>query len=276
MTDKKSIVIKLKYPVHGPQSEEASVAPQMITEWNIKRIAMALGALLVIIALPLYFYFNSSTQEDSHPPSENLKKIADLKSDSGIAADSGKDKGAQAVSLDNATDAKVKRPEPIKEIEPANRIVAPVETNLEENKGKEKSDIKVNEPVIKQPVVLEKKKGISEAKSNKVVRALLAHKIINKNPVDIINSTVRVSKNKPVWINYFTELKGMDNSIIYHEWMKKGKVVTRQRLKISADSWRTFSSKLFNHTAEGLWSVRVVDGKGRLLVQNEFNVILDR
>jgi hypothetical protein len=272
MTDKKSIVIKVKYPVQGRQPEKALSAPQMITEWNVKRIALALGAMILAIALPLYSYFS----RDSHQPPVMPDKVAGPEINRGAAADSKKDTEAKAVSHDNIADAEPKQQLPIIKSEVNKEVAEPVKSKLEENTGKEKSGIKVNETAKKPPVILEKKNIIKEHASNKVVKSQLSYKIFNKTPVDIIKSTVRVSKTKAVWVNYFTELKGMNNRTIYHEWIKKGKVVTRQRLNISAGRWRTASSKLFNHTAEGHWHVRAVDEKGRLLDQKEFNIVLDR
>jgi len=60
MTDKRNIVIKVKYPVAGKAAE--NTAPRIITEWNIKRILLAATALVLILAA-LFYLIGNDTQE---------------------------------------------------------------------------------------------------------------------------------------------------------------------------------------------------------------------
>ena len=55
MEDKKNIVIKVKYPASGKKPEHDLPTTKVITEWNIKRILLALAG--VILAILLLFYF---------------------------------------------------------------------------------------------------------------------------------------------------------------------------------------------------------------------------
>lgn len=276
MADKKSIVIKVKYPAPGRQAGENVPSPGMITEWNVKRIVFAVGIVILIISFPLYFYYSDLQKESSYQPSELPEKVATPEFAQDSVAGSEKATGAEAASQHMTDDASPKQPVRIEQSEAGKVITGAVITKLEENTGKAKADIEAKEMVKKQPVTVKQKDVIKEGKHNKVIRALLAYKIINREPVGTINSSVKVSKTKAVWVNYFTELEGMNNKTIYHEWIKKGRVVYRPRLKISAYRWRTASRKLFNHSAKGHWHVRTVDEQGRLLNQKEFNIILDR
>ena len=52
MADKKNIVIKVKYPASG---RSAALAPQMVTEWNIKRILLAAGVLVLLLGTVFYY-----------------------------------------------------------------------------------------------------------------------------------------------------------------------------------------------------------------------------
>ena len=81
-----------------------------------------------------------------------------------------------------------------------------------------------------------------------------------------------VSQKSPVWVYYFTELKGMNDSKVYHEWAKNGVVVSKQQLTISGDTWRTSSRKLLSDSEKGNWSVRLVDKNGRVLNEKNFKV----
>jgi len=56
MKDKKNIVIKVRYPTSGKKGVyDVSSASKVRTEWNIKRILMALlGVVLIMVVL---FFF---------------------------------------------------------------------------------------------------------------------------------------------------------------------------------------------------------------------------
>lgn len=67
MADEKNIVIKVKYPASG-RSADSAPAPQMVTEWNVKRILLAAGVLVLLLGSGFYF-INGGTQS---PDSQNL------------------------------------------------------------------------------------------------------------------------------------------------------------------------------------------------------------
>jgi hypothetical protein len=94
MADKKNIVIKVKYPASG-RSVASAPAPQIVTEWNIKRILLVAGALVLLLGSGFYF-INGGIQS---PDSQNL---------------------AQSEALDNVQRAvltyEIKNKEPVGEI----------------------------------------------------------------------------------------------------------------------------------------------------------------
>lgn len=277
MADKKSIVIKVKYPSTGRQAEENTLsAPEMITEWNVRRIAFALGIVVLIMLLPLYFYWSGSQYEHPQESPAAVEQTISQEFNQGAVAEHEHDPETKAANSYSVNDTEPKQPEPVKQSEADQGIAGAGITQLEESTRKQKTEIEAKDKVKKLSASATNENTPRIRKSNRVIRAVLAYRIMNKEPVQEINSPVRVSKAKVVQVNYFTELKGMNKRTIYHEWIKKGKVVSRQRLKISADRWRTASSKLLNHTAEGRWLVRAVDEKGRLLDEKKFTVISDR
>jgi hypothetical protein len=265
MANKKHIVIKVKYPSPEGQTKDITPSPEIITEWNIKRIVSALAVFILLISLALYFVIPQEKDSDasSSQMSEN-QSISETKRDA--VAEQGKTAEPETASLSAsaANDRTSNPPFPIDQPE-AGKEATPQETAKgEENDGKEPAAA-VSTPSEKK---LNKKR-----KQAQVIRSFLAHKIINKEPVNIINSTVKVGKTKSVWVNYFTELKGMNNKAVYHEWLHKGRILYRQRLNISSNRWRAASRKLFNAKSAGTWLVRTVDEKGRLLDQREFKII---
>jgi hypothetical protein len=72
MEDKKNIVIKLKYP---REAEQDVAAPKVITEWNIKRIAMALAGVVVII-IALFYFIKQDTQNQDYQLQADLQPQA--------------------------------------------------------------------------------------------------------------------------------------------------------------------------------------------------------
>jgi len=245
MTDKRNIVIKVSYPVAGKATDNA--AAKMVTEWNIKRILLAVGVLVLVLAALIY----------------------------GISNDTEKTDADNTVELVNAVDqsAEVKETE-TKNLDIPKQVVA--ETNsLVKSKNelnKKVASIPVKEVIKKQPKEkVIKERGYSKVNPN-VPRALLTYAINNKEPTSEVVKSVDVSHKKPVWIYYFTELKAMKGSKVYHEWLKNGAVVSRQELVISDDTWRTSSRKLLSDSEKGNWAARLVDKGGRLLNEKNFKV----
>ena len=68
MEDKKNIIIKLKYPTSDKKAEQDV---HRVTEWNIKRIVLALaGVVLFVIAL--LFFIKPDTQKTAAQPQASL------------------------------------------------------------------------------------------------------------------------------------------------------------------------------------------------------------
>ncbi|MFZ2312123.1 MAG: hypothetical protein WAV82_05850, partial [Methylobacter sp.] len=64
MTDKKNIVIKVKYPASGRATEDYVPVPQIITEWNVKRILLAVGVIVLILVALVYFIGKDTPDTD--------------------------------------------------------------------------------------------------------------------------------------------------------------------------------------------------------------------
>lgn len=271
MANKKQIVIKVKYPSPEGQDQDINPSPEIITEWNVKRIASAFAAIVLLISLALYFIpFTPEESSDSPSPLSENQPSPEIKQDA--IAEQAKitepeEKTSSAPTSNNRTS---NQPLPIAQPEADKNNTPPGRATAEVNNGKESTAGASTDPEKKQSAIPNKKR-----KLDKVVRSSLAHKIVNKEPVRIINSTVKVGKSKAIWVNYFTELKGMKNKAVYHEWLSKGRIAYRQRLYISSNRWRAASRKLFNAKSAGAWQVRTVDKKGRLLDQKEFNITVE-
>ncbi len=202
MADKKNIKIKVKYPTHGKMSEDDISPPKTITEWNVKRIGIAIGVGVVLVFISLFFLKAKNTEV-----------------------------------------TKEAKPLPVAETP---RIIAAASS------PKPKS-----------------------AAKNHVLRALLTYKVINNEPVNEITLPLRISKKGSTWIYYFVELESMKGKTVYHEWLLDGVLVSRKKVNIADETWRTASRQIFHYTAENNWTVRLVDEAGEILNEKYFNVIYE-
>ena len=200
MADKKNILIKVKYPTAGKLSKGEASPPKTITEWNVKRIAIAMAViLLIVISIFLFKTNNTST------PQKN-----------------------EAVS-----------------VEPT---VTP--SSL---------------PAVQK----------TETKTGAVLRALLTTKVVNNEPVDEIPLPLKVSKKESTWIYYFVELNALKGKTVYHEWLLDGQLVSRKKVTVADNTWRTASRQVFKYTSQTNWTVRLVDEAGEIINQKYFNVIYE-
>ena len=203
MQDKKNIVIKVKYPASGKKTEHNDSSSKVITEWNIKRILLALSGVVLIMVL-LFYFIKRDTQMSDMP-----SKVA----------------SQSAVTV------------PGKIVNPA---LNP------------KNESNIN-----------------------IIRALLTFKIINNEPAGEIILPLKLSKKNSTSVYYFVELAAMKGQTVYHEWLLDGELITRKKVNISDDTWRTSSRQLFAYSNRTHWTVRLVNETGQLLNEIHFNVIYE-
>lgn len=252
MIDKRNIVIKVKYPVSGKAPENPT--PKMVTEWNVKRILLAAGVLVLILS-SLFYVINNDTQET------NLDNTAAIVS----AAEK------QVTPEDDNREADIKsRDIPSQSGAKANPSVKPEKELIK--KSKQTTGIAAKEVIKKQSSNKFNKEQWNSDDNHNVSRAWLTYKIDNKAPGAEVVKVLDVSREKPVWVDYFIELRAMNGKRVYHEWLKNGVVVSRKASVISGDSSRTSSRKLLSDSEQGNWAVRLVDEKGRLLNEKKFKV----
>ncbi|MGR8979581.1 MAG: DUF2914 domain-containing protein [Gammaproteobacteria bacterium] len=277
MPNKKNIVIKVKYPASGRREQETGASsPEMITEWDIKRIAIAAGAIIIIIASLLFFSidFDHNSSGRAITPSAKENKPAAGQSDvvsTPLSINITEKKPESAIKADDEkNDLSPTKPDSVTVKSDVNLKIPGAEPKQQ--------DIPIKNEVTKPLAVMGEKendkKVIQGPVNNKIIRSVLSYDIINKEPVRIISSPVRVGKNRAKQIYYFTELKNMDKQTIYHEWRKDGRIVYRRRINIGGKRWRTSSSKFFGYKALGSWKVRTVDKKGHILDEKEFEISL--
>jgi hypothetical protein len=220
MTEKKSMVIKVKYPTPGKATSKPVSAKGVITEWNFKRIALALGGLLVIAMS--FFY---------------------------ITDDSDDKKNASTAAL----------------AEPEQHVV-------EINSPPDKELVSTGQTTAADHPAANDKPYTVNAKS--VVRSQITSEIKNNEPIDNIPLPIKIGKKETLWLYYFAELKGMKGQAVYHEWWLNGDLVSRKKVNISDNIWRTSSKQIITYTTNNDWIVRLVDESRNKLSEKSFNLQL--
>jgi len=249
MVDNRNIVIKVKYPVSGKATE--NFEPRMVTEWNVKRILLAVGALVFSFST-LFYVLNKDTQKnDSDNPPLAVNTIEEIMPQVDIKS------------------AEIKKPDIAKQIVHKNN--SPIKPTKEpDKKYKPASDIHTKDDIKKQANEKITKYPLYSKHNHNISRAVLTYDINNKEPAGEIKRTISVSNKNPAWIYYFTELKSMKGSKVYHKWLKNGIIISSQELNISSDSWRTSSRKLLTDAEKGNWAVQLVDEHDRILNEKTF------
>jgi len=249
MSEKKSIVIKVKYPVSESRVGGVISGPQVVTEWNKQRIVIALLGIAVLL-IGLYLIFSG---EDS------------VSSDSSVSTSS-----VSQVTVAENLESKPKMPEPhlqtVTVTEPT-EVKPQSETRLTPKVNQSKPSV-LSKDTVKNPST--KKTKAKQSNAN-VVRALITQQINNREPGAEISKSNVLNKNSN-WVYYFTELKHMKGQVVYHEWFKDNKLVSRHKLNIDADNWRTSSRKLVSVSNNGQWTVKLLDENGGVLNEKNFKV----
>lgn len=207
MSEKKNIVIKVKYPTADAPFAKPAPASNVTTQWNYKRIGLTLGCILVLI-ISIFYYSGSDDSENT----------------------------------------------------PSAQLALPVPPT--ENKTQSTD---VNSPLPKPNIDINKA----------IVRAQLTKDVEKNEPVDKLKLPLKIGKKQTLRIYYFAELKGMKGKTVYHEWLLNGDLVSRKKVNISADPWRTASKQVISYTMNNDWVVRLVDESGNKLVEKSFNLELN-
>ncbi len=242
-TDKK-ISIKIKSKTEQRIMEEPKI--EMTTEWNIKRILIALLVLLIFIIIPGY-YLNSLDQEE--PALKDIQQSA-ITTDTNIPI--------------KKKDKLVIKPSVVEVVEPlTDQAIKPQEVQL-------KKEIIVSQEVKK--IAQTPDESPSAQLHPNISRAGLATSMKDKEPYGDIELPFLVNSEQAKGLFYFTEINNMKGNIVFHEWLKEGDSIYKRKIKIRGNRWRVSTSKLFNNKHVGEWQARTLDQQGKVLNKIDFMV----
>lgn len=69
----------------------------------------------------------------------------------------------------------------------------------------------------------------------------------------------------------YSEVQGLNGQNIEHLWYYEGKLMTRIKLPVKLDYWRTYSRKEFDAGQKGEWRVEILDPQQNLLFSHHFH-----
>jgi hypothetical protein len=69
----------------------------------------------------------------------------------------------------------------------------------------------------------------------------------------------------------YSEVQGLSGQNIEHLWYYEGKLMTRIKLPVKLDYWRTYSRKEFDASQKGEWRVEILDPQQNLLFSHHFH-----
>ncbi len=238
MSKQKKLVIKVNYENSGKTSEE-QFTPDIIEEWDLKKIAITLLLAVLIIIGFYYILFNKSPYITKELVSVDPNKFS--QQEKIIEAEIN-----QEINADFPVDTVIK-----KDI-----------TNIEVKNSSVKLSEKENNSVTK-PVNL----------SGFVARSQLTYLVKNKEPQDQVALPVKIRDDRTVKIYYFTEIKNMTGNTVFHIWKNNGKQIFKKAIKVKGPRWRAATYKTIDSMSIGNWQVSLIDSKGNLLDELNFEVI---
>ncbi|NOQ17402.1 MAG: DUF2914 domain-containing protein [Methyloprofundus sp.] len=246
MKTEKKITIKIK-----SKTERRIMEPEveMVTEWNIKRIMVALLVLLLVIVIPAYYFSRSDDGVETND--KNIEKDKAI-----IMFDIAHQELKPELLQEKLAEKTLEKDALV-------TIAPPVAPSVSSGKTKDEHGnrsieiVKSGEPVFLQ---------------QNIARAQLALGMNHKEPFGQVELPLVVNQEKAGGIFYFTEVIDMKGKTVFHEWLFQDKVAYKRKFDIRGDRWRIATSKLFDVHYIGAWQVRIITKAGEVLHKMDFVV----
>jgi hypothetical protein len=227
---------------------------EMVTEWNIKRIVIALLLLLILIAT-LAYYFSIS---DSHV----AMSIDDIDNDEAMVASHAAQQVSKSAPLQKQITQQTEVVATRMRVIPQKEVIKQVKTDLVPNVDKEVERSEQQAAVELGGATLH----------HNISRAQLAVGVRDKEPFGKVDLPFVVNKEKASGVFYFTEVMNMKGKTVFHEWLFQDDIAYKRKFNIRGDRWRIATSKLFDTHYIGTWQVRIITQEGELLHKIDFTV----
>lgn len=106
----------------------------------------------------------------------------------------------------------------------------------------------------------------------RVLRAAVVSEFVNDQPAERINTNLKASKNQPLELFYFSEVKHLKNKNLSHAWFKNGQLAHKKYWDVKEPVAKLISSYRFSAKDAGEWQVVLQDKKGKHLSETVFFV----
>jgi len=232
----KKIIIKVKSKTEQRIMEDPNA--EMITAWNIKRIAYVVLVLLIVTIMFIYYFSQNRTVNKNNQQSVHTAK--------------------------QKSDAPVSVPMKVKKSVPKKIIQSEVFHQASEVKVAQVSKIAPhfqNKEIIKLKTL-----------NPHLTRARLAQGVSDLEPYGEVELPIIINNSEAQGVFYFTDIDKMKGSIVFHEWLKQEKSIYKRKFIIRGNRWRLSTSKLFDINSSGEWQVRLITQSGEVLNKINFSV----
>lgn len=302
MKAKRKLSIRVKSKTERRIMEDPQV--DVITEWNLKRIASAIIILLIFIVLPAYYLSIDDESSNKKPikqtailaetesPLQNTKatpanftteqktKTSDNKQDTLADKEINKtpviDKKVttQQTSIETQTtpvndeNTRIDREESALEVATPEPFM-PVETTRQATKEIPEKTVAIKTGEVQQTLL---KPTETQYLNKHIIAAQLARGVENLTPFGDVYLPFLVNKLNAEGLFFYTQVKNMRGHTVFHEWLKQGKLIYKHKFNIRRNIGKIYTSKLFSYRAHGQWQVRIVNEQGEVLHKIDFSV----
>jgi len=105
------------------------------------------------------------------------------------------------------------------------------------------------------------------ASNIQIETAILSSNIINKQPSESLGHTIPKQIRT---VYFFNQLKGAENTVIYHRWIYKNQEMALIPLTINSNLYRTWSSKQMTSAWQGPWIIEILNENKDVIYRHTF------
>lgn len=235
------VVIKINYA--NKPSARTSQSSDVVTVWHVPRI---LAALTILLALIIAVWPSASSNIQDTVISEAPKS---------------KEVETQALALPAVPESSVAvNSAPTSIATPKQSIVGASHENA----------VKAAHKAEDVQYKLDGSKPAAVIYDRHVLRAALVAEMKENIPGPRLQPSISLGANGTQELFYFTEIKHPGQSTYQHQWFKNDQSVLKKHLAVKGDPTRLVSTKKLTAKDRGVWSVVLLDSKGKALSESRF------
>lgn len=107
------------------------------------------------------------------------------------------------------------------------------------------------------------------APAGTVARAVVTHGVEDREPIDDVTSVGSDTR----LLFFFTDLRDLAGTNVVHQWKRGDETMAEVAFHVGGPRWRVWSTKNFDPSWTGAWSVQVVNEDGDVLARRDFSYV---